>query len=140
VQHIAQAGIGQCGQAMSQVSRATLITAYNAQSLWNQAAPTQHVFQSVAGISNPKNNPSDGLIAIVAAPLAAEKCDIVAVEVYPLAGSCSDVQKLMAKGGEVETSLEQIKVLTDAQKRRLFLMPGFANTCIAVSVNSFFGN
>jgi hypothetical protein len=114
-QHITGAGIKQCVGAVDQVSKAALLTEYNAQSLWNQANPSQHVFQSVAGIKNTRNNPSTGMVAIIAAPTAADKCDAVAVEVYPLAGTCTDVQKLMAKGGEVETSLEDLKVITDAQ-------------------------
>lgn len=137
-QHLAQAGIGQCIPGTTQVAQGALAAPSNAQSTWNQVAPTQHVFQSVVGIKNSRNNPPGGMVAIIAAPLPNDKCDVVAMEVYPLAGSCAEVQRVMAKGGEVETALEDIKVITDVQKRRLFLMPGFGNTCVAVSVNSFF--
>lgn len=138
-QHAAQAGITRCVPAVDQLARSALTSPYNAQSTWNQSNPSTHVFQSVAGVRNAKNNPPSGMVAIIAAPVATEGCDAVAVEVYPLAGTCADVQKLAAKGGETETSLEDIRVITDIQKRRLFLLPGYGNTCIAVSVNSFFG-
>lgn len=139
-QHATQAGMGRCTPAIDQLSRMALNVPYNAQSTWNQAAPADHVFQSVAGVKNPKNNPAGGMVAIIAAPVSNETCDAVAMEVYPLAGSCADVQKLLTKGGEIETALEDIRVITDAQKRRLFLMPGAANTCVAISINSFYGN
>ncbi len=139
-QHAVQAGLGRCVPAVDQLARMALGSPYNAQSTWNQTAPADHVFQSVAGVKNPKNNPPGGMVAMVVAPVTAETCDAVAVEVYPLAGSCADVQKLMMKGGEIETALEDVKVITDPQKRRLFLMPGASNTCVAVSVNSFYGN
>lgn len=138
-QHANQAGMGRCVPAIDQLARSALGVPYNAQSIWNQAHPAEHVFQSVAGLKNPKNNPSGGMVALIGAPVGNEGCDAVAVEVYPLAGTCAEVQRVMAKGGEVETSLEDIKVISDPQKRRLFLMPGFGNSCIAVSVNSFFG-
>lgn len=138
-QHIAQAGIPQCIPAIDQIARGALTAPYNAQSTWNQSNPALHVFQSIAGIKNPRNNPASGLVALVAAPLTSERCDVVAMEVYPLAGACPDVQKIMTKGGEVETALEDLKVITDPQRRRLILIPGYANTCVAVSVNSFFG-
>lgn len=138
-QHLVQAGIEQCKTGVDQVSRQALNAPYNAQSVWSQVDPTHHVFQSVAGVKNPKNAPPSGMVAIIAAPLAPEKCDTVAVEIYPLAKSCPEVQKMLARGGEVETSLEDIKVITDLQKRRVFLMPAFNDTCVAVTVNSFFG-
>lgn len=139
-QHAIQAGMGRCTSAVDQLSRMALNMPYNAQSTWNQTAPADHVFQSVAGVMNAHNNPPGGLVAIVAAPVPGETCDAVAMEVYPLAGSCDDMQRLLTRSGTVETALEGIKVLADAQKRRVFLMPGASNTCVAVSVKSFYGN
>ena len=138
-QHAAQAGMGRCVRAVDQLSRAELGTAYNAQSIWSQSDPGGHVFQSVAGVRNARNNPQAGVVAIIAAPVANNACDAVTVEVYPLAASCTDVQKLILKGGEVETTLQDVRVLTDGQKRRLLLLPGAGATCVALSLNSFYG-
>jgi hypothetical protein len=139
VQHLARAGIPQCQNNVDALARRALTTTYNAQSMWNVNDPAHHVFQSVAGVHNPKNAPPSGMVAIIAAPLAPEKCDTVAVEVFPLAKNCADIQRLMTKGGEVETGLEDIKIITGTDQRRVFLMPGFGNTCVAVTVNSLYG-
>ncbi|HYZ23651.1 MAG TPA: hypothetical protein VE690_16000 [Rhodopila sp.] len=131
--------MGRCVRAIDQLSRAELGTPYNAQSIWNQADPAGHVFQSVAGVRDARNNPSSGVVAIIAAPVANDACDAVTVEVFPLAASCAEAQKVILKGGEVETTLEDVRVLTDSRKRRLMLLPGAGATCIALSFNSFYG-
>ena len=138
VQHLMRAGIPACEAGVNAASRKSLITAYNAQSQWNILDPSHHVFQSVAGVKNARNNPASGMVAIIAAPILDGKCDTVAVEVFPLAKSCADVQRLIAKGGEVETGLEDIRVLIGDDKHRVFLMPAAGNTCVAVTVDTTF--
>lgn len=124
---------------IDQLARAAATVPYNAQSIWNPIAPDQHMFQSVLGLSNPKNKPSAGVSALVAAPVASGGCDAVTVEVYPLAVNCEQAATAFAKGGEVRTQLKEVKIVTDAQQRRVILIPGFANTCVAMAVDTVFG-
>jgi hypothetical protein len=46
----------------------------------------------------------------------------------------------MEAGGSVSTPMLNAKIMFDRNNKRIFLLPGFANTCIAVAVDSTFGD
>ena len=124
---------------LDSMARESLTTTYDIQSGWSPDAPANHVFQSVAVLNRPGNVPPDGLAALIAAPLAAGGCDGVIVQVFPLAGDCAGAQKvLLSGGGKTLGPLLNARIMLDAAQRRLFLLPGYANTCIAVAVDSRF--
>lgn len=133
-----QLGLAQCGPMLAKMGHETLNSAYSVQSSWSPAAPAQHVFQSVAILNTPRNVPPDGLAALVAAPLAGGKCDGVALQVFPLAGNCQAAQKMLLAGGKNIGAMLNARVLLTGAGQRLFLLPGFNNTCIAVAVDSSF--
>jgi hypothetical protein len=134
-----QLGLAGCAPMLDSMARESLTTTYDVQSGWSPDAPANHVFQSVAVLNRPGNVPPDGLAALIAAPLAAGACDGVIVQVFPLAGDCAGAQKLLLSGGgKTLGPLLNARIMLDANQRRLFLLPGYANTCIAVAVDSRF--
>jgi hypothetical protein len=113
------------------VSQATQQT-----SLWATQNAERHIFQSVIGVSQP-GNPPDALVAVVAAPLSPTACDGAAVRIYPLAVPCDTADAAVRNGGQFLFMLKNTRVLLDANRQRLMLLPGANNTCIAVAVESY---
>ena len=137
--HVREAGIPACAPMVERMSREALTSDYNVQSGWSLKDPPHHVFQSVAGLKYPKNNPSNALAAIIAAPLGENECDGVVVQVYPLGVACEVASVKAQAGGRALADLLNIKVVLNAAATRLFFMPGFGKTCVVVSVVSYFG-
>ena len=133
------AGIGQCAPILDLMSRQTLTTHYDVQSGWSRADPSHHIFQSVAALNTPGNNPPDGFAALVAAPVTAGGCDGVALQVFPLSKDCPTAQAAMLRDGKLIASLVNARIMVDARGNRVILVPAYNHTCIAVSVNSSFG-
>jgi len=139
VVQVQQLGLSQCAGVMSKMSRETLTRTYDVQSGWNREAPTQHVFQSVAVLNSPKNIPQDGLAALVATPTPNGSCDGVALQVFPLAGDCDSVKKVLENGGSTARPILNTQIMFALDGKRLFLLPGAGKTCVAVAVDSTFG-
>jgi hypothetical protein len=134
-----QVGLERCAPMLAAMSRETLTTTYDVQSGWSSTAPNSHVFQTVAALTRPGNVPPDGLAALVAAPLASGGCDGVVLQVFPMAGDCAGVQQVLLKGGgRTIGPMLNTRVMVDSAGRRLFLLPGYASTCIAIAVDSRF--
>jgi hypothetical protein len=139
VTQVQQIGLPQCTGVMNKMSRETLTRTYDVQSGWNREAPTQHVIQSVAVLNSPKNVPQDGLVALVATPTPNGACDGVALQVFPLAGDCDSVKKVLENGGSTARPILNTQIMFAPDGKRLFLLPGVGKTCIAVAVDSTFG-
>lgn len=139
VRQAQEIGLGRCAPVLDRMSRRTLTSAYDVQSGWSRNDPSRHIFQSVAVLNRPGNNPPDGLVALIAAPVTGGACDGVAVQVFPLAGDCQSAQHLILRGGKTVAPLLDARIMQDAGGNRLFLLPGFAQTCIAVAVDTFVG-
>lgn len=131
-------GLTQCAPTIDKMARDILTAPYEAQSGWSGEAPAAHVFQSVAALSRAGNIPPDGLAALAALPAPGGGCEGVTLQVFPLAGDCPSVQKALLNGGRELGPLLNARIMLDAGGRRLFLLPGFKSTCIAVAVDSVF--
>lgn len=140
VQQAVDIGLGQCAPILRSMSREALASPYDVQSGWSRSDPTHHIFQSVAALRNPANNPPDGLAALIAAPVSSSGCDGVVVQVFPLAGDCPSAQKVMLQTGKVSTPMLGTRIMLDGQGHRVILLPAFANTCIAISIDTRFGS
>ena len=138
VTHAKEAGLEACAPMLDKMSKEVFRGPYAVQSGWNIKDPTNHVFQSVAGLRNSANKPPNALAALIAAPNPTRDCDGVAVQVYPVAAPCSVVQDAAQKGGQQLAVLEGVRVILDARKTRLFLLPGVGPNCVVVSVVSYF--
>ncbi|MDE8344006.1 MAG: hypothetical protein POG24_09325 [Acidocella sp.] len=122
------------------MAKETLTANYAVQSAWNRTNPANHSFQSVAVLNKPDNLPPDGLAALVVTPLANGTCDGVTLQVFPLAGTCPAVQSvILSSGGRILGPLLNSRVMIDAAGKRLILLPGFNNTCMAISVHTTYG-
>jgi hypothetical protein len=139
VRQVGELGLTPCIGVVDKMARETLTSQYDVQSGWNRLAPSQHIFQSVAVLNRPQSSPPDGLAAIVAAPTPGGSCDGVAMQVFPIAGDCQSAQKVLIARGSGTTPILNARIMIDSGGRRVFLLPGFANTCIAVAVDSTFG-
>ena len=139
---VAQAlGVGMtaCAPMLSAMAHDTLTSAYDVQSGWHRGDPTHHVFQTVAGLNTPANAPPDSFVALIAAPVGDGNCDGVSVQILPLAATCAIAQKVIETGGKSLGALLGSQIMVDGAGKRLILLPGAANTCIAISVDSRFG-
>jgi len=132
-------GMTNCVPALAAMARDTLTAHYDVQSGWHRTDPARHVFQTVAGVSAPANNPPDSFAALIAAPVSAGGCDGVSIQVLPLAGTCQTARKVIETGGKSLGGLLGSQIMLDAAGKRIILLPGAANTCIAISVDSRFG-
>lgn len=140
VVHARAIGLGQCASMLDLMSRQVLTSHYDVQSTWSRINPSQHIFQSVAALTRPQSKPPDGIAALVAAPVVAGGCDGVAVQIFPLAGDCQNAQKFLLKGGKTIGPLVNTRIMQDKNGNRIFLLPGFAGTCIAIAVDSHFAH
>ena len=131
-------GLTACAPMLAAMSRDTLTSSYDVQSGWHRTDPAGHVFQSVAGLNNPANTPPDSFAALIAAPAGTGGCDGVSVQILPLAGTCDTAQRVIETGGKAAGLLLNARIMLDGAGKRLILLPGFANTCIAISVESHF--
>ena len=61
------------------------------------------------------------------------------MQVFPLAGDCPSAQKAMLKDGRLLAPMLNTRLMLDARGNRVILLPGYRNTCIAVSVDTRFG-
>ena len=132
-------GLSDCVPVLSAMAGETLTAAYDVQSGWHRTDPSHHVFQSVAGLQAPANKPPDSFVALIAAPGTAGGCDGVSVQVLPLAGTCDTARKVIERGGKQIGTLLASQIMVDASGKRLILLPGAGDTCIAISVDSRFG-
>ena len=138
-QEAAQHGLAQCGRIIDRMAGQTILTPnYTQSSLWHAADPGKHVFQSIAGLSMP-NAPPDTFVSLIAAPVAPGVCDGVAMQVIPLAVDCAAAETAVrGTGGQTIFPLRNSKVMLDSNRDRMMLLPGANNTCIALSVKSYF--
>ena len=121
------------------MARQTLTHTYDVQSGWSRTDPAHHVFQSVAALTTPGNNPPDGLAALIAAPVTAGGCDGVVMQIYPLASDCQAAQRAMLKDGRLLAPMLTTRIMLDGRGNRVILLPAAKDTCIAVSVDTRFG-
>jgi hypothetical protein len=131
-------GLTDCVPALSAMAHDTLTSNYDVQSGWHRGDPTHHVFQTIAGLNAPANTPPDSFVALIAAPVSAGGCDGVSVQVLPLAGTCDTAQEVIQKDGKSLGALLGTRLMLDSKGKRLILLPGAANTCIAITVESRF--
>ena len=132
-------GVTDCAPALAAMAHNTLTSTYDVQSGWHRGDPTHHLFQTIAGLNAPANTPPDSFVALIAAPVSAGGCDGVSVQVLPLAGTCETAQEVIQKSGKNLGALLGTRLMLDANGKRLILLPGAANTCIAITVESRFG-
>ncbi len=129
-------GLNQCAPLLDKMVSEKVTGQTDHISGWSPQNPSQHLFQSVYAVTH-EGNPPDAIAAVIAAPTTAGVCDGAAVQVFPLGQDCASVQKAVENGGRLTGMLLNSRIMADANGARLFLLPGFNNTCIIVAVDSY---
>lgn len=135
-QQAAAVGLGQCSPLIDQMVADSVDGRTDHTSGWSRDNPNKHVFQSVIAMNHP-GTPPDALAAVIAAPVATGGCDGASVRIFPLGADCPSVQQAVQNGGQFMAMLLNTRIMLDANNKRLFLLPGANNTCIAVAVDSY---
>ncbi|WP_291863248.1 hypothetical protein [Bradyrhizobium sp.] len=98
-----------------------------------QAAPNDHPFQSVIGLSYPSKIAPNGVAVIFAAPMSTDKCGGGSVQVIPTAQPCSTVQARLISVGRTIGTLQMLPVVETRDGARDVLMPTAGGGCVIVT-------
>jgi hypothetical protein len=129
--HAKNAGFGPCLTAVERGAAVSIDAPHVAFSSWNPGGPNLHVFQSIVALVY-ANQMAPRSAAIILATQAASGCDSTAVQVYPSARSCPEIEKDMLKTSRPLGSLAGLSLLEKAESRHL-LMPTAGNGCVIVA-------
>lgn len=131
--HARGAKITTCMDRILAQSHAIIDRPHTAISTWNQAAPNEHPFQSVIGLTYPSKVAPNGIAVIFAAPLSGDKCEGGTVQVIPTAQPCSTVQARLINVGRTIGMLQAMAVVEMRDGSREILVPGASGGCVIVT-------
>jgi hypothetical protein len=134
VLHAARAGFGPCLSAVERGSASIIDAPHNAFSSWNQGAPNQHAFLSIAIEAYPAAAAPRATSIILATP-SATGCDASTVQVFPTVRSCAEVEKDLLKSGAVIGKLAGLPVYSSNTGGNRVLMPSAGNGCVIIGTN-----
>ena len=109
-------------------------TAHTAICSWNSAAPNEHEFVSIIGMSYANKSAPNGAAVIVAAPGGSGTCEGASVQIYPIAKPCSAIQAELIKEGRTTAMLRSLPVVEIKSGSRTLLMPSAGGGCVVVTV------
>ena len=134
VLHARSAQITTCMDKIVALSGRVIDRPHQAVSSWVQAAPNDHVFQSIVGLTYPNKGAPNGAAIVLAAPLGTAKCEGETVQIYPTTSSCTAVQATLVKNGRTLTTLQSLPLLETKDGNRNLLMPTAGGGCVIVSI------
>jgi hypothetical protein len=134
VLHAEAAKITTCMDTIVTESAAVIDSAHTAISSWNTAAPNDHEFVSIVGMSYPNKAAPNAAAVIVAAPGGNAKCQGATVQIYPVARSCSAIQAELIKEGHTIAVLRALPVVETKAGARDLLIPTSGGGCAVVAV------
>jgi hypothetical protein len=134
VLHATRAGFGPCLSAVERGSASIVDAPHNAFSSWNQGAPNQHAFLSIAIEAYPAATAPRATSIILATP-SATGCDASTVQVFPTARSCAEVEKDLLKSGALAGKLAGLPLYTSNTGGNRVLMPSAGNGCVIIGTN-----
>jgi hypothetical protein len=129
--HAKNAGLGPCITAVERGAAVSIDAPHVAFSSWNPGAPNLHVFQSIVALAYVSPTAPRSASIILATP-AATGCDSTAVQVYPTARPCPDIERDMLKTSRPLASLAGLPLLEKAGSHQL-LLPTAGNGCVIVA-------
>jgi hypothetical protein len=134
VLHARNAGLGSCTSAVERGSAWAIDAPHSAFSNWNPGAPNLHAFQSIV-IETYQSPVAPRAASIILASPSANGCDATAIQVFPSARPCVEVEKDILKSCAVIGKLAGIPLYrTNAGEHRL-LMPTAGNGCVIIGVS-----
>lgn len=129
--HAKNAGFGPCLTAVERGAAVSIDTPHIAFSSWNPGAPNLHVFESIVALVH-NNQMAPRSASIILATPASSGCDSIAVQVYPTARPCPDIERDMLQTSRALGSLAGLSLLEKAETRQM-LMPTAGNGCVIVA-------
>ena len=129
-----KANVTTCMDKIVALSGRVIDRPHRAISTFVQAAPNDHVFQSIIGLNYPSKVVPNGTAIIIAAPINSSQCEGESVQVYPTTSSCTAVQASLISNGRTLTSLETLPLIETKDGNRQVLMPTAGGGCVIISV------
>ncbi|MGJ4993960.1 hypothetical protein [Bradyrhizobium sp. HKCCYLR20261] len=132
VMHAARAGLGPCLPAVERGAASSIDAPHNAVSNWYPGAPNLHAFSSIAAQTYPSAMAPRAASILLATP-SATGCDASAIQVFPTARSCADVEQEFLKSGPAIGRVAGLPVFKMNGGHRL-LMPSAGNGCVIIGL------
>jgi hypothetical protein len=134
VLHARNAGLGPCASAVERGSASAIDAPHSAFSNWNPGAPNLHAFQSIV-VETYQSPVAPRAASVILASPSANGCDATAIQVFPSARPCIEVEKDILKSSAVIGKLAGLPLYrTNAGEHRL-LMPTAGNGCVIIGVS-----
>jgi hypothetical protein len=134
VLHARNAGLGACAGAVERGSAVAIDAPHSAFSNWNPGAPSLHVFESIAIETYPSAVAPRATSVILASP-SANGCDATAVQVFPSARPCIDVEKDILKSSTLIGKLSGLPLYRSSANEHRVLMPTAGNGCVIIGIS-----
>jgi hypothetical protein len=134
VLHARNAGLGPCTSAVERGATAAIDAPHSAFSNWNPGAPNLHIFESIVIETYPSAVAPRATSVILASP-SANGCDATAVQVFPTARPCIDVEKDILKASALIGKLAGLPLYRTSANEHRLLMPTAGNGCVIIGVS-----
>jgi len=134
VLHAKNAGLGPCTSAVERGSASAIDAPHSAFSNWNTGAPNLHAFQSIV-IETYQSPVAPRAASVILASPSANGCDATAIQVFPSARPCIDVEKDILKSSAVIGKLAGLPLYRGNAGEHRILMPTAGNGCVIIGVS-----
>ncbi len=133
VLHAKNAGLGPCTSAVERGSASAIDAPHSAFSIWNAGAPSLHAFQSIV-IETYQSPAAPRAASVILASPSANGCDTTAIQVFPSARPCIDVERDILKSSAVIGKLAGLPLSRTTAGEPRVLMPTAGNGCVIIGV------
>jgi hypothetical protein len=134
VLHAKNAGLGPCTSAVERGSASAIDAPHSAFSIWNTGAPSLHAFQSIV-IETYQSPAAPRAASVILANPSANGCDATAIQVFPSARPCIDVERDILKSSAVIGKLAGLPLYRTNTGEHRVLMPTAGNGCVIIGVS-----
>lgn len=134
VLHARNAGLGPCTRAVERGSAAVIDAPHSAFSNWNTGAPNLHAFQSIV-VETYRSPLAPRAASVILASPSANGCDATAIQIFPSARPCAEVEKDILKSSSMIGNLAGLPLYQTSTNQHQVLMPTAGNGCVIVGVS-----
>lgn len=134
VLHAKNAGLGPCMSAVERGSAVAIDAPHSAFSNWNSGAPNLHAFETIV-IETYQSAVAPRATSVILASPSANGCDATAVQIFPSARPCIDVEKDILKSSTFIGKLAGLPLYRTSANEHRVLMPTAGNGCVIIGVS-----
>ena len=134
VLHAKNAGLGPCTSAVERGSASAVDATHSAFSNWNPGAPNLHAFQSIV-IETYKSSAAPRAASVILTSPSATGCDATAIQAFPSARPCIEVEKDILKSSAIIGKLAGLPLYRSNAGEHRVLMPSAGNGCVIIGVS-----